>query len=235
MLQKTKGIALHYYNYSESSVIAKIFTYDSGLQSFILNGVRKKNAKTKLGLLHPLSRLDVSFYNKSRTGIKRIKEISLSKVLEKIPYEINRQLIAVFIAEALMKVLIENENEKDLFNYVEGVITELENADKISNSLPLYFLLNLSLFLGFYPSKKNDHFPFFDLQNGCFEKSDVSHSYFIKDEELSNFKSLLLNETVAFSQKERGVLLLILLDYFKLHHHEFKNLKSHTIIEQLNQ
>ena len=235
MLQKTKGIALHYYNYSESSVIAKIFTYDSGLQSFMLNGVRQKKAKTKLGLLHPLNLLDVSFYNKSGSGIKRIKELSLSKALEKIPYDINRQLMAVFIAEALMRVLIENEKDSALFNYVENIITELEGADKISNSLPLSFLLNLSLFLGFYPSKNNDDFPFFDLQNGCFTKSDFGHNHFIKDEALSNFRSLLLNEKVVFSQKERGGLLLILLDYFKLHHHELKNLKSHTVIEQLNQ
>ena len=234
MLQKTKGIALHYYKYSESSVIAKIFTYDAGMQSFMINGIRQKKAKTKLGLLHPLSPLEVSFYNKSSSGIKRIKEISLAKVLEKIPYDINRQLMAVFIAEALMKVLIENEKDDKLFNYVEDIISKLETADKISNSLPLSFLLNLSSFLGFYPSKNNDVFPFFDLQNGCFTKSDFGHNHFIKDEALSNFRSLLLNEKVAFSQKERGGLLLILLDYFKIHHHELKNLKSHTVIEQLN-
>ena len=235
MLQKTKGIALHYYNYSESSVIVKIFTYDAGLQSFMMNGVRKKKAKTKLGLLRPLNPLDVSFYNKSGSGIKRIKELSLAKVLEKIPYEINLQLIAVFIAEALMRVLVENEKDSALFNYVEGIIAELDGPDKISNYLPLSFLLNLSSFLGFYPSKKNDDFPFFDLQNGCFTQSDFGHNHFIKDEALSNFRSLLLNEKVAFSQKERGGLLLILLDYFRLHHHELKNLKSHTVIEQLNQ
>ncbi len=234
MLKKTKGIALHYYKYSESSVIAKIFTYDAGMQSFMINGIRQKKAKTKLGLLHPLSPLEVSFYNKS-SAIKRIKEISLSKILEKIPYDINRQLMAAFIAEALMKVLIENEKDNTLFNYVENIIAELDTADKISNSLPLCFLLNLSSFLGFYPSKNNNVFPFFDLQNGCFTKSDFGHNHFIKDEALSNFRSLLLNEKVAFSQKERGGLLLILLDYFKLHHHELKNLKSHTVIEQLNQ
>ena len=235
MLEKTKGIALHYYNYSESSVIAKIFTYNSGLQSFMINGVRQKKAKTKLGLFHPLNRLDLSFYNKSGPGIKRIKEIGISKVLEKIPYDIGRQLMAGFIAESLLKVLIENEEETGLFNYVESVINVLENPKDIPNSLPLTFLLNLSSFLGFYPSKNNLNFPFFDLQNGCFTKDDFGHTYFIKDKLLSNFKSLLINENISFSQKERGSLLRVLLDYFKLHHHELKNLKSHTIIEQLNQ
>ena len=109
MFQKTKGIALHYYKYSESSVIAKIFTKEFGLQSFIINGVRQKKAKSKLGLLRPLTFLDLEIYKKSKTGIKRIKEISISKVLERIPFDINRGLLAVFIAEVLLKTLAEDE------------------------------------------------------------------------------------------------------------------------------
>ena len=108
------------------------------------------------------------------------------EVLGKIPYDIGRQLIAVFIAESLLKVLIENEKETALFNYVESVINVLENPEDIPNSLPLTFLLNLSSFLGFYPSKNNLNFPFFDLQNGCFAKDDFGHTYFIKDKLLSN-------------------------------------------------
>jgi len=235
MLQKTKGISLHYYNYSESSVIAKIFTYEAGLQSFILSNVRQKKAKIKLGLLHPLNRLDLTFYNNPNSGIKRIKEISVSKVLEKIPCKISRQLIAVFISEVLMKVLIEHQKDEALFNYANCVIAELENNVVIHNSFPLSFLLNLSSFLGFYPSKRNVDFPFFDLQNGCFTKNEPEHKCFIKEGNLFNFKSLLQDEKANFSLKVRRSLLLILLDYYKLHHHELKNLKSHIIIEQLRQ
>lgn len=235
MLQKTKGISLHYFNYSESSVIAKIFTLDAGLQSFIINGVRQKKSKTKLGILHPLNSLDLAFYNKTGSGLKRIKEIGVSKVLEKIPYEINRQLIAVFIAEVLMRVLIENEKDKALFAYIGTVIEELEKNEVVSNSFPLSFLINLTSYLGFYPSKKNIDFPFFDLQNGCFTVGKTGHQHFISGEHLSSFKSLLLAEKKKFSKKDRGEVLIILMDYFKLHHHELKNLKSHKVMEQLRQ
>lgn len=233
MLQKTKGVSLHYYNYSESSVIAKIFTQNFGLQSFIVNGVRKAKAKAKLGLLQALNILDLEIYTAPKSGLKRIKEIGVSKVLEKIPFDIARQLMAVFIAEVLLKVLIEDEKDTALFNYVENVVSELESSEEMLNTYSLDFLLNLSSFLGFYPSKENLDFPFFDLQNGCFTKSEFGHPHFIKGEELHNFKSLLLNNKIKLSYKERGDMLLILLDYYKLHHHELKNLKSHLVIQEL--
>jgi len=70
MIEKTQGIALHYTKYSESSVIAKIFTKNFGLKSCIINGVRKKKSKSKLGLLRPLTLLDIELYQNSKQGKK---------------------------------------------------------------------------------------------------------------------------------------------------------------------
>jgi|TARA_B110000014_G_C20110362_1_gene584790 DNA repair protein RecO (recombination protein O) len=235
MLQKTKGIALHYHKYSESSVIAKIFTKEFGLQSFIINGVRQKKAKSKLGLLRPLSFLNLEIYKKSKRGLNRIKEISISKVLERIHYDINKSLLAVFIAEVLLKALLEEEKEKPLFCYIETLVSELENLDRVQNTFPLVFLINLSAYLGFYPSKENSELSFYDLQNGCFSKKGFSHNHFISGEDLQNFKTILFQEKKNMSQENRKKILLILLDYYRLHHYELKNLKSHNVIEQLRQ
>ncbi|MBC8266173.1 MAG: DNA repair protein RecO [Flavobacteriales bacterium] len=235
MLQKTKGISLHYYKYSESSVIAKIFTQEFGLQSIIINGIRQKKAKAKLGFLQPFTLVDLELYKKSKTGLKRIKEIGVTKVLKRIPFDISRGLLAVFIAEVLLKVLAEDEKDELLFNYIETSVSELENTNEIPNTYPLIFLIKLSAYLGFYPSKENDVLPFFDLQNGCFSEKKNSHNHFIDGEDLQNFKALLFNWKVNISYGNRKKILLILLDYYKLHHHELKNLKSHRVIEQLRQ
>ena len=48
MTESTSGICLHYYKYSDSSVIAKIFTEKFGLRSFVLKGLEVKNPKTNL-------------------------------------------------------------------------------------------------------------------------------------------------------------------------------------------
>lgn len=54
-MESTKGIVLHYYKYSESSVIVKIFTEESGLQTYVLKGVRNKKSKNKVNLLQALN------------------------------------------------------------------------------------------------------------------------------------------------------------------------------------
>jgi len=233
MPQKTKGIALHYYKYSESSVIAKIFTKKFGLQSVIINGVRQRNAKSKLGLLQPFTIIDLEFMRKPKSGLKRLKEIAHSKPLIRITTNINRLLLAVFFSEVLLKVLTEDEKEELLFNFIEKTISELCEKKGLLATYPLTFLLTLTSFLGFCPSKEYSNLPFFDLQNGRFSEKEAKHSHFISGTDLHNFKSLLLGPRIDIPYQDRKALLLILLEYFKLHHYELKNLKSHTVIKQL--
>ena len=47
MKYKSRAIALSYLKQGESSIIAKIFTEEKGLQSFIVKGVRAKKSKKK--------------------------------------------------------------------------------------------------------------------------------------------------------------------------------------------
>ena len=55
MLHKTRGIVFSYTEYRETSLIVKIYTELFGIQSYIVNGVRKKNAKLNVGWFQPLT------------------------------------------------------------------------------------------------------------------------------------------------------------------------------------
>ena len=67
MLYKTRGIALNYIRYRESSIIAKIYTEAFGIQSYIVNGVRSSKSKTnRIALFQPLTLLDMVVYHKSK-------------------------------------------------------------------------------------------------------------------------------------------------------------------------
>ena len=46
MLEKTRGIVLRTTDYGETSLVVKVFTEAYGLQSYIVNSVRKPGAKT---------------------------------------------------------------------------------------------------------------------------------------------------------------------------------------------
>ena len=75
MLQKFNGIILRTVNYSESSVICDIYTQELGLNTFIINGVRKKNAKVGTALVRTMSMVAFIAYYKKDAKMNRIKEI----------------------------------------------------------------------------------------------------------------------------------------------------------------
>ncbi|HPD54473.1 MAG TPA: recombination protein O N-terminal domain-containing protein, partial [Bacteroidia bacterium] len=55
MLEKTRGIVLRTTDYGETSLVVKVFTEAYGLQSYIVNSVRKPGAKTPSYHSRPLS------------------------------------------------------------------------------------------------------------------------------------------------------------------------------------
>ena len=76
MTESTTGICLHYYKYSDSSVIAKIFTEGFGLRSFVLKGVRGKKSKNKINLLQSLNIIQLEFTNNNKRQLQYVKEIN---------------------------------------------------------------------------------------------------------------------------------------------------------------
>ena len=59
MLHKTRAIVFKTTDYGESSVIVQLFTEKFGMQSYIINGVKKPKAKITRNMLQPLHLLDV--------------------------------------------------------------------------------------------------------------------------------------------------------------------------------
>ena len=155
MKYNSRAIALTYLKHSESSIIAKLCTEEHGLQTFIVKGVRSNKSKKKLGLFQPLqlSQINASLIGKNK--MQYLNEISLTdnKLAENI--SIKNNFIALFIAEVLSKSLHENGIDKRLFQYIWHIKVSLINTNEINANYPLLFLLKLSEFFGFYPSKDN--------------------------------------------------------------------------------
>ena len=107
MLHKTRGIALSYLKFKESSIIARIFTEAFGMQSYIVNNIRSKTAKSKIALYQPLTILEMVVYHNKRKEIHRIGEIKCSYIVQTIPYNIKKTSIALFLTELLNQTLRE--------------------------------------------------------------------------------------------------------------------------------
>ena len=191
MIYNTRGIILHCIKYSESSVIAKTYTEMFGMQSYMINGVRSKKSKKKPGLLQPLSMLNMTVYYKEGNGIQRVN--SLNSIPQKIVLSsnISNSTISLFIAEVLYKTIKEEEPNQGLFDFLIEWLERLK-GDHISVNFHLFFLLELSKFLGFYPShEESDSVDFFDKREGTFSASMPEHPDYIAGKESGSLSLLL--------------------------------------------
>jgi len=239
MLHKTRGIVLRVSDYSESSVVAKIFTEKFGLQAYIINGVKKPRAKIKMNMLQPLHLLDMVVYHKPNGGIQKVSDIRNLPVLTTIPYDIIKSSITIFLNEILYKSLKEQSEDIFLFEYVYKAVELLDESRTSMANFHLIFLTKLTKFLGFYPDMSYaDSSTFFDLKNGVFTNVHPNHSFLIADAELIFFikimRSSLNNiEALKIDSSSRKCLLDKVIDYFNLHIDNFGIVKSREILEEI--
>lgn len=233
MKYKSRAIALSYLKQGESSIIAKIFTEEKGLQSFIVKGVRAKKAKKKLGLFQPLQLLNINATLITKNSLQYISEITIAHNQVSDGIDMKKNFISIFVAEVISKVLLETEKDKALFKFIWELKNNLSNFEKINPNFPLIFLIGLSEQLGFLPSKDQIDGDYFNLEFGEFTNNQQQLNYFIKKENSYYLRKLLENKDINIPYKNRNKILLHLIKYYKLQHHELKNMTSHLIIESL--
>jgi DNA repair protein RecO (recombination protein O) len=233
MKYKSRAIALSYLKQGESSIIAKIFTEEKGLQSFIVKGVRAKKAKKKLGLFQPLQLLNINANLITKNSLQYISEITIAHNQVSDGIDMKKNFISIFVAEVISKVLLETEKDKALFKFIWELKNNLSNFEKINPNFPLIFLIGLSEQLGFLPSKNQIDGDYFNLEFGEFTNNQQQLNYFIEKENSYYLRKLLENKDINIPYKNRNKILLHLIKYYKLQHHELKNMTSHLIIESL--
>ena len=239
MLEKTRGIFLHHINYSETSIIAKIYTERFGTQSYLINGVRKRKSTFKKNLFQPLFLLDLEVYYRPGRDLQRIKDARLNMPFEHIPFEITKSSQAMFLSEILMKCLKEEEANEELFDFLYHAIALMDmKKDGIAN-YHLAFLFHLTQFLGVSPqTSSSDQTVFFDLLSAAFSISEPYHNQYMDAETTANFKQLFKFdmgkvEMLSFTNRQRTALLSQLLIYYKIHLDFAGDLKSLAVLKEV--
>lgn len=239
MLHKTRGIVLHITDYSETSVVARIYTELFGAQSYLINNVRNTKAKVKANLLQPLTLLDLIVYHKSSRDLQRVKEIKAFPVLQNIPYHVGKSSISFFIAEVLYKVLREEEANEDLFDFLFHAIQLLDLQTTNDNLFHHSFMLQLSKYLGFFPhGTYNENSSVFNLMDGVFQSNFVALPHYIAGKPAETFS--MVQQTsfenlnlLGLSYLDRKELLQNILQYYKLHLQNFGEMRSLAILEEV--
>ena len=239
MLHNTRGIVFKYFKYSESSIIAKIFTEEFGLQSYIVKGVRSKRSKTRLAFFEPLSLVDLVAFHKEGKSINHLKEININYAFQSIPLEMEKRAILFFIDELLYRSVREETPDKDLFNWLFNTLTWFDMNNGESINFHLVFMLQLSRFLGFYPKRtsgKNN--VVFDLQEGQFKDVIPQNPQYISGLLLTHLENLYEStfensQSLDINNNDRRKLVDILITYYRLHLPGFGEMKSLEVLKTI--
>lgn len=230
---------LHSIKYGETSVIARVFTREFGLQSYLVPGVRKAKARIRQNLFQPLCILDMIVYHKEKEGLHRIKEITSPHPYESIPYDIPKTTIALFLAEMLHHSIKSHEANPALFDFIRDALLALDRTKERTADFHLVFLMRLTGYLGFFPRNNYDNLQcYFHLQDGLFKDRPGSPELSL-DKSLSRWFHMLIasgmqaHTAFAAPKELRKALLVTMIDYYKLHLEGFQEVKSHAVLEMV--
>lgn len=235
----TKGIVFKYFKYSESSIIAKIYTEEFGLQSYIVKGVRSKRSQTKLALFQPLTLIELVAFHKENKSIHHLTEVRVAYAYQSIPMEMEKRSVLFFLNELLYRSVKEETANTELFDWLFKTLTWFDLTTGRVHNFHLVFMLQLSRFLGFYPKKTpGKSQSVFDLQEGQFTDNVPDQPQFIKGETVHKLEWLFAStfegsQSLDINNSDRRKLLDILITYYRLHLPGFGEMKSLEVLKTI--
>lgn len=235
MLKKTKAVVLNTFRYQEKSLIVKCFTKDYGLKTyFVKNAFSKRNKSFNSAYFQPLNQLHIEAFHKDKGTMEHLREIKLSYAYRSIPFDYHKNSIGFFLAEILSNCIKAEQSDYTLYHFIETALVWLDEHD-FNADFHLWFLLNLSKYLGFFPDISNETAVFFNPTEGCYTDINTSDCYTKYETQL--FRKLcavsIQNSEPKFTNEERRVVLKLLLTYYSFHSVGFKQVKSLKILPEL--
>ncbi|GAB3199241.1 DNA repair protein RecO (recombination protein O) [Pontibacter aydingkolensis] len=234
MLVKTRGIVLNHIKYRESSIIARVYTEQLGVQSYIINGVRKKGSGSRIALFQPFTLLDMVVYTSHKGGLTRISEYKSAYPFSSIPFDILKSSILLFLSEVVSKTIKEEEENQQLFNFLYQSIIFFDEQQEHFENFHLVFLLQLSHHLGFGPSSGAEIVEQVAFSSNAQSATAAPSVLAIQaHEELFNQLLNLSDGAHVPNGRVRRELLSILIRYYQLHVDKLGEIKSLAILSEV--
>lgn len=239
MLTKTQGIVLHSIPYNDKYAIIYMYTRVFGRASYLVPRSRGKRSFVSKALFLPLSVLDLEVDHQNKRDLHRIRESKSCFPQGELFSNPIKNVLALFLAEVLFRVVREAQPDERLFDYLVQSIRLLEVADAGIANFHLVFLLGLLRYLGIFPNVESvARDAFFDLLLGEFVERQPTHPHFLNRNESRVFAGLLrINyenmSLYAFSRQDRVAIIQHIIDYYRLHLPDFPEIKSLSVMQSL--
>ena len=236
MQVNTRAIVLSAVKYAEADLIVSCYTEDHGLKSYLLRGVRKsRKGKLRSSYFQPLTLLEITALHRDKGSLERIREVRLWEAYNTIHTDLKKSSIAMFLSEVLKAAIKEEEPNPSKFQFLTRALLWLDKHDRVAN-FHILFMLRLSSYLGFFPDTDSPG-EWFNLEEGYFSKDPSGFN--CENNRATGLLKLFCGidfdelATIKINQKERSDLLQLLVNYYRLHIHGFKEPRSLLVLNQL--
>jgi DNA repair protein RecO (recombination protein O) len=239
MIEKTRGIILSQIKYTDSGIVARLYTRSFGRQSFLIRGMRNKKAGKHSILFQPLCILDLEMNYKASRELQTLKEFSVSFTPYDIYSDIKKSSVAIFLGEFLTAVLKEESPHEEMFDYIEESIVYFNKCRDGFANFHLAFLAGLSSFLGFEPGQRiNNEDSYFDMLNGIFVPIPPVHGNYASEKNSNILAEIFMASYDTISKIPltghiRDEVLETLVRFYSLHLPGLRKIKSIEILKEV--
>ena len=237
MLVSTKAIVFSAIKYAEADLIVSCFTEEAGLKTYMLRGILKsKKGKLKASYFQPLTQLEVIADHKNRGNLEYLREAKIFYPYKSLHTNIVKSSLVMFLSEMLKNCIREEEKNVELYRFLENSLISLDEKEQVAN-FHIYFLLELSNYLGFYPDASNSDLAFFNVLEGNFQADDTD-DYCLEGVYIEEFKrffniSIDTLEQIKLNKNNQQDILNLILNYYQLHIQGYRKPKSLAILNQI--
>lgn len=238
MLVKTKAILIHHVRYSDNSLIAHFYTQEYGRLSVMVKGISSRKRGARFSYFQPLNIFNLELYRYENREINNLKELSLTFIPEKIPGDIHRTSVALFISEILYNVIREEDANRMLYDFIESSVITLDGITAGISNFHLWFLVAFTAYAGIGPTHTTLHDCYFDMLTGQFTAQQPMHPDILEPRDAAILNRLLQMpaEKIAalqLSGEERTELLASILKYYNLHLPGMRQIRSLQVLKDI--
>lgn len=241
MDDKIQGVVLQSIRYGDTSLIVKVFTREYGLRSYMVKGAFNRGSSNRAALFQNLHFIQYVEAGKPNKGsLRYLKDVQLSLVYQSIPMLMNKSAILMYVSELLSKTLTEEASNITLFDFIHRSMQWLDLVEENYANFPLYFTLELTRQLGFYPKANHQTGWCFDMMEGSFAHDYPLHPYYIDANDATLLSSLLdlgIDETcrLPMAVQQRRAMLDSLITFMRLHAPVMNDFHSHEVLQTVLQ
>ena len=239
MVEVFEGIVLRTLRYSDSLMLADVYTLQKGRMSLLVPVTHSKRGRVRNVLFQPLAMLSLTVSYKQSRQLQRVTAVQPYRMYSSIPFNVVKSAIALYLSEVLVYALREEERNDALFMFLNRSFLLFDELGKGYADFHIVFLSQLLHHLGIYPNI-DDYAEgcYFDLVQGCTLKAAPLHANFLKPQDAGYFVSLMRVEyetmhLLSLNRELRGCYLAILNLYYRLHVPDFPQIKSMEILKEL--